>query len=57
MSVEHAVKFLNKNPQSKNINPAEIVMKKDYPDARTEDFNKNGIIDTWYVDTNQKWRR
>ena len=56
VAVEHAIKFLNKNPQIKNINPAEIVMKKEYPDARTEDFNKNNIIDTWYVDTNQNNR-
>ena len=53
VSVEHAVKFLKQNPNLKNINPAEIVMKKDYPNARTQDFNKNGIIDTWYLDPNK----
>ena len=56
VAVEHAINFLNKNPKIKNINPAEIVMKKEYPNARTEDFNKNNIIDTWYVDTNQNNR-
>ena len=28
-------------------------MKKDYPNAKTEDYNKNGVIDTWYVDENK----
>ena len=28
-------------------------MKKSYPNAITEDYNKNGIIDTWYVDDNK----
>ena len=53
VSVEHAVKFLEKNPQIKNMNPAELVMKKSYPNAQTQDYNKNGIIDTWYVDSNK----
>ena len=53
VSVEHAVKFLEKNPQIKNMNPAELVMKKSYPNAQTQDYNENGIIDTWYVDSNK----
>ena len=28
-------------------------MLKEYPNAKTEDFNKNGVIDTWYVDINK----
>ncbi len=52
VSVEHAVKFLKDNPQIKNINPGELVMKKQYPNAKTQDYNKNGVIDTWYIDSN-----
>lgn len=53
VAVEHAVKFLNDNPQIKNINPGELIMKKKYPKATTQDYNKNGVIDTWYIDTNK----
>lgn len=52
VAAEHAVKFLNDNPQIKNINPGELIMKKQYPDARTQDYNENGVIDTWYIDSN-----
>ena len=31
VAAEHAVKFLNDNPQIKNINPGELIMKKQYP--------------------------
>jgi len=53
VAVEHAVKFLNANPQIKNMNPAELIMKKTYPNAQTQDYNKNGVIDTWYIDSNK----
>ena len=53
VAAEHAVKFLNDNPQIKNINPGELIMKKQYPDARTQDYNENGVIDTWYIDSNK----
>ena len=53
VAVEHAKKLLRKNPDVKKINPGSSMMKKDYPNALTEDFNKNGIIDTWYVDENK----
>ena len=43
VAVEHAVKFLNDNPQIKNINPGELIMKKKYPKATTQDYNKNGV--------------
>ena len=28
-------------------------MKKKYPKARTQDYNKNGVVDTWYIDSNK----
>jgi S1-C subfamily serine protease len=52
VAVEHAVKFLNDNPQIKNMNPSELIMKKNYPKARTQDYNENGVVDTWYIDSN-----
>ena len=52
VAVEHAVKFLNDNPQIKNMNPGELIMKKNYPKARTQDYDENGVIDTWYIDSN-----
>ena len=48
--VKHVKEFIKANPYLANVNPAEAVMKKDYPNAKTEDYNKNGVIDTWYVD-------
>ena len=33
--------------------PAVPLIKKDYPNAKTEDYNKNGVIDTWYIDENK----
>ena len=53
VAVEHAIKFLEQNPNIKKMNPAELIMKKEYPKSRTQDFNKNGVIDTWYVDKNK----
>jgi len=53
VAVEHAREFIRKNPNIKNVNPAEPSMKKDYPNAKTVDYNKNGVIDTWYVDENK----
>ena len=29
-----------------------LVFKKEFPKAITQDYNNNGTIDTWYVDTN-----
>jgi len=52
VAIKHAKEFIKKNPGLKKINPAEILMKKDYPNAKIEDYNKNGTIDTWYVDEN-----
>ena len=50
VAVDHAKSFIKQNPNIKNINPVDSVIKKDYPNAKTQDYNKNGIIDTWYVD-------
>ena len=50
VAVDHAKAFIKQNPNIKNINPVDSVIKKDYPNAKTQDYNKNGIIDTWYVD-------
>ena len=33
------------NPQIKNMNPSELIMKKNYPKARTQDYNENGVVD------------
>ena len=51
--VKHVKEFIKANPYLAKVNPAEAVMKKDYPNAKTEDYNKNGVIDTWYVDENK----
>ncbi len=53
VAVEHAKDFIKKNPGVKKINPGTVIMKKDYPNAKTQDYNNNGIIDTWYVDNNK----
>ena len=52
VAIKHAKEFIKKNPGLKKINPAETLMKKDYPNAKIEDYNKNGTIDTWHVDEN-----
>ena len=54
--VKHVKEFIKANPYLAKVNPAEAVMKKDYPNAKTEDYNKNGVIDTWYVDESKKWK-
>ena len=53
VSVEHAKDFINKNPDIKKVNPGASIMKKDYPNAKVQDYNKNGTIDTWYIDENK----
>ena len=50
VAVEHAKEFIRRNPNIKKVNPGSSIMKKDYPNAKTQDYNENGIIDTWYVD-------
>jgi|TARA_B100001964_G_scaffold128585_1_gene142193 S1-C subfamily serine protease len=53
VAVEHARKFIRENPNIKNVNPIEPTMKKNYPNAKTQDYNNNGVIDTWYIDENK----
>ena len=48
--IKHVREFIKANPNLAKMNPAEPAMKKDYPNAKTQDYNKNGVIDTWYVD-------
>ena len=50
VAVDHAKQFLKDNPNVKNVNPVGALIKKDYPKAKEQDFNNNGVIDTWYVD-------
>ena len=50
VAVDHVKKFIKDNPNIKTINPIGAVIKQDYPNAKTEDYNNNGIIDTWYID-------
>ena len=53
VAVDHAKEFIKANPSITKINTIDAVIKKDYPNARTDDFNKNGVIDTWYVDNDK----
>ena len=50
VAVNHAKEFIKANPNIKKINTDDAVIKKDYPNAKTEDYNNNGIVDTWYID-------
>ena len=53
VAVDHAKQFIKANPNIKNINTVDAVVKQTYPNAIAEDYNKNGVIDTWYVDINK----
>ena len=53
VAVDHAKQFIKANPNIKNINTVDAVVKQTYPNAIAEDYNKNGVIDTWYVDMNK----
>ena len=53
VAVDHAKEFIKANPSITKINTIDAVIKKDYPNARTDDFNKNGVIDTWYIDNDK----
>ena len=50
VAVDHAKEFIKANPNITKVNTVDAVIKKDYPNAKTDDYNKNGVIDTWYVD-------
>ena len=53
VAVDHAKEFIKANPNITKVNTIDAVIKKDYPNAKTEDFNKNGVVDTWYIDENK----
>ena len=53
VAVDHVIKFIKENPAVKKVNPIGAAMKKKYPNATTQDYNKNGVLDTWYVDTDK----
>ena len=53
VAVDHVKKFIKENPNLKKVNPASDLVKKNFPNAKAQDYNKNGIIDTWYVDSNK----
>ena len=50
VAVDHAKEFIKANPNITKVNTIDAVIKKDYPNAKTQDYNNNGVIDTWYVD-------
>ena len=50
IAVDHVKQFIKDNPNVKKINSVGATIKKDYPNAKPQDFNKNGVFDTWYVD-------
>ena len=50
IAVDHVKQFIKDNPNVKKINSVGAAIKKDYPNAKPQDFNKNGVFDTWYVD-------
>ena len=55
VGVNHVKNLLSKKNNLVLVkeNPLNTLMLKEYPNAKTEDFNKNGVIDTWYVDINK----
>jgi S1-C subfamily serine protease len=53
VAVDHAKEFIKANPNITKVNTIDAVIKKDYPNAKTEDYNKNGVVDTWYIDENK----
>ena len=52
VAVDQVKQFIKDNPYVAKINPLNAAMKKEFPKAITQDYNNNGTIDTWYVDTN-----
>ena len=52
VAVDHVKKFISANPDVKKINPLNSAIKKEYPKAIPQDYDNNGTIDTWYIDTN-----
>ena len=52
VAVDQVKQFIKDNPYIKKINPLNAAMIKEFPKAITQDYNNNGTIDTWYIDTN-----
>ncbi len=50
VAVDHVKKFIKDNPNIKKINSVGAAIKKEYPNAKPQDYNNNGVLDTWYVD-------
>ena len=50
IAVDHVKQFIKDNPNVKKVNPIGTSIKKEYPNAKAQDYNKNGVMDTWYVD-------
>ncbi len=58
VAVEHAKQIIKSEEFKKNLAKAKSAIKPNsieskYPNARAYDSNKNGKIDTWYVDKNK----
>ena len=52
VAVDQVKQFIKDNPYVAKVNPLNAAMKKEFPKAITQDYNNNGTIDTWYIDTN-----
>ena len=52
VAVNQVKQFIKDNPYVAKVNPLNAAMKKEFPKAITQDYNNNGTIDTWYIDTN-----
>ena len=53
VGVNHVKKLLSKKAELKKENPLNTYVLKKYPNARMDDYNNNGVTDTWYVDVNK----
>ena len=51
VAVNQVKQFIKDNPYVAKVNPLNAAMKKEFPKAITQDYNNNGTIDTWYIDT------
>ena len=51
VAVDQVKQFIKDNPYVAKVNPLNAAMKKEFPKAITQDYNNNGTIDTWYIDT------
>ena len=51
VAIDQVKQFIKDNPYIAKVNPLNAAMKKKFPKAITQDYNNNGTIDTWYIDT------